>query len=106
MEPAKLFYIRRELLKNQCFHVLPAPLHTRRRGRYKVGKKWSVCAKVVRHPNVNEDEEVMEAVAVNKQQVQGAFVSGACRVEMVHTCFTSEAMLSKHDLRPQGQQKM
>lgn len=44
--------------------------------------KWKrngvcVCAKVARHPNVNEDEEVMEAVAVNKQQVQGAKASSA-----------------------------
>lgn len=78
MEPAKSFYIRRELPKNQCFHVFPAPVHTRGRGRYKVGGKiWSVCAKVARHPNVNEDEEVMEAVAVNKQQVQGAQPSSA-----------------------------
>lgn len=35
-------------------------------------KMECVCAKVARHPNVNEDEEVMEAVAVYKQQAQGA----------------------------------
>lgn len=46
-----------------------------------MGEKWNVCAKVARHPNVNEDERVMEAVAVNKQQVQGAKPSsaGLCR---------------------------
>lgn len=50
----------------------PAPVHTRRRGRQKAGKNGAcVCAKVARHANVNEDEEVMEAVAANKQPVQG-----------------------------------
>lgn len=72
VEPAKSFYIRRELQENQYVHVFPALVCTMRRGRCKVEKKWIVCAKVVRHPNVNEDEEVMEAVAVNKQQVGGA----------------------------------
>lgn len=77
VEPAKPFYIGRERQKNQCFRVFLAPVHKMRRGRYKVEKKWSVCAKVARHPNVNEDEEVTEAVAVNKQQVQGAKASSA-----------------------------
>lgn len=81
----------------------PAPVHTRRRGRQKVGKNGvcvCVCAKVARHANVNEDEEVMEAVAANKQPVQGVEPSSAgFAVErMVPTCFMSQVMLSKPDL--------
>lgn len=52
-----------------------------------------VCAKVARHANVNEDEEVMEAVAANKQPVQGVKPSSAgfAVEKMVHTCFMSHA---------------
>lgn len=78
MEPAKSFYIRQELPKKSmlsCFSCSSA--YEEERTIQSWGKKWSVCAKVVRHPNVNEDEVVMEAVAVNKQQVQGAKPSSA-----------------------------
>lgn len=69
-------------------------------------RKWGkmgcvcVCAKVARHANVNEDEEVMEAVAANKQPVQGVEPSSAgfAVEKMVPTCFMSQVMLSKPDL--------
>lgn len=75
----------------------PAPVQ----GRQKVGKNGAcVCAKVAHHATVNEDEEVMEAVAANKQPVQVVKPSSArfAVEKMVHTCFMSQVMQSKPDL--------
>lgn len=52
-------------------------LHCIRGGEDESGGKKMECAKVACLPNVNEDEEVMEAVTANKQQVPGAKPSSA-----------------------------